>query len=156
MKTVTYTLRVYCFNGRPTAEVLIDGQPFGQEYDWMSEHFSFGLSKAKLVVEAMDFIENFVDDYDNILHAPHLSKERQYNNCFARIDHDFQRLPNTHFPLVYLSNRDHPDDKGMKFGKNKAEVIVELKNEIKAFIERYQGKLCSSPEGTIIESSIKI
>src|SRR3989442_3541350 len=53
-----YELRPSSYRGNPVVEVLKDGGPV-HPYD---EHFRFGREKAKLIVAAMDLIEEFASN----------------------------------------------------------------------------------------------
>ena len=48
------------YQGNPTLEILRDGQPWGED-NVGSEHFSFGITKARMIRAALPIMERFVE-----------------------------------------------------------------------------------------------
>lgn len=57
---MSFSVQQGSIEGRPTLEILVDGRPWGAD-KFGPEHFSFGITKARMVRAALPIIEKFVD-----------------------------------------------------------------------------------------------
>ena len=138
---MSYSLETYAFPWHYVAEVLKDGEPFNAENElerkyWGKKHFRFGVEKAKLIIEAINFIKHFLDLYEKISGLSMRDKKQEFENCYAEICDDYQPKGDNIFPYVLLTSKMNSRIK-IGFGKVKSEALFSLRIEISKFIELY-------------------
>ena len=131
-----YSIKESTFRNNPMIEILVDGDVWGSVFGY-DENFRFGLTKAKMIIAGMNKIEEF---YNSDGKSPPLLEEidiedNKYSVLYRCVVHDEFPVKGKIIEKPYLKLIGKYDDIG--FGLQKADALLDLKEEIKQFIKKY-------------------
>ena len=133
-----FTLIEKQYNGNDLVEILKDDQPFWENLPGAGRHFSFGLTKASAIVSSLPIIERFVDTQGRYpaegycVEVEDKRMERRYRVSCK------QNFCTGNGGLIYSPYLDISKASGeplLKFGLLKATALLELSDELEAFVE---------------------
>jgi hypothetical protein len=136
------------FRGNPTIEILRDGQPWGDD-NIGTAHFSFGITKARMVRAAFGILENFVESAGGQPWPGQVQEATDATGAgILRVmvqKHDeFENAAGNqiHQPFLKLT----AGDTSLGLGLTKCQALVFLAEEIDRFLESNgQRRLVLSP-----------
>jgi len=125
----TFSLRFWKYRGHSIAEILVNGNSWGESHRGFRQRFSFGKKKARMVVAAGSHIRTFVESRgERPVTPPVLKVESRVGPVRIARQDSFvvsgRRIPRPHLRL-YLDTAE-----SFGFGLAKAEALVALLPEI--------------------------
>lgn len=125
----TFSLRFWKYRGHSIAEILVNGNPWGQSHRGSRQRFAFGKKKARMVVAAGSHIRTFVESRGEQPVTPPAPRfESRVGPVWIARQDSFvvsgRRIPRPHLRL-YLDTAD-----SFGFGLAKAEALAALLPEI--------------------------
>lgn len=124
-----YSIKESYYMKNPLIEILYNGGPVN-DFD---SNFTFGISKAKMIMECFEEIEEFASlPFEKL--RKKFKKEKLVGNSVIRIDYqpEFEiRGKVLRIPYIKLTKAGI----SIGFGQKKAEAIIELKELIKKWIK---------------------
>ncbi len=130
-----FTTAQRLFRGNPVLEVLVNGQSWGVTFPF-DGHFRFGVQKARLILVFTDLIEKFVETggIRPSFNTPISRTDLKYNlnsPCICTTFPGFTRSEGQYINSPYMQLKSGVLAIG--FGLKKAEALIEVWNNIKAF-----------------------
>lgn len=125
--------------GNPVIEILKDGAAFWEDLPGAKQHFTFGITKAMMILSCMKWIQHFLDspssDLD-LLQPKSVSSLEWGNTCTIQAFPGFKRRGAwVEKPYLEIS----AGDTKIAFGRLKAESLILLQNELKKFVQEKYG-----------------
>jgi hypothetical protein len=124
------------FKGNPTIEILRDGQPWGED-NVGPEHFSFGITKLRMIRAALPIVEKFVesrggDPWPDQVHKVTDVTGSGIVSAEVHKHEDFSRRDGQQISLPYLRLVSGKTSLGV--GLKKCEAILDLWPHLDGFL----------------------
>jgi hypothetical protein len=135
----TFSTEQHTSSNPSLLEIRKDGQDFWYDKPECKQKFRFGVVKAKVLISCLETLKEFVNHEGNISTC---KIKKSYELDPYKISVTVYRSPNTHNQEKgpYLQFR--YNEKSIGIGLQKAEAVIELEDEIRAFIyqeDEYHG-----------------